>query len=84
MVRLIGVSTSKGYSHIFKFYSQMRENWHNQTHVENRQGFPIDRIQINIIISVYIHWLQIYSHSNSILCVDCRNIFCFFKTQVYQ
>ena len=52
MVRLIGVSNSKGYSQIFKFYSQLGEKWCNQTHVENRKGFPIDRIQINIIISV--------------------------------
>ena len=52
MVRLIGVSTSKGYAYIFKFYSQLREKWCNLTHVENRQSFPIDRIQINIIISV--------------------------------
>ena len=52
MVRLIGVSTSKGYSYIFSFYSQMREKCRNQKHVENRQGFPIDRIQKNIIISI--------------------------------
>ena len=52
MVQLIGVSTSKGYSYIFKFYSQFREKWHNQTHVENQLGFPIDRIQINMIISI--------------------------------
>ena len=52
MVHLVGVSISKGYSYIFKFYSQLREKCHNQTNVENRQGFPIDRIQKNIIISI--------------------------------
>ena len=52
MVHLIGVSTSKGYSYIFKFDSQLREKWRNQAHVENRQGFPNDQIQKNIIISI--------------------------------
>ena len=62
MVSLIGVSTSKGYSQILKFYSQLREKWRNQKHVENRQGFPIDRIQKNIIISIQIISLKTYSH----------------------
>ena len=62
MVHLIGASTSKGYSHIFKFYSQLREKCHNQKHVESQQGFPVDRIQKNIIIIIQIHWLQTYSH----------------------
>ena len=52
MLRLIGVFTSKWYSYIFKFYSQLREKCHNQKHVENQQGFHIDRIQKNIIISI--------------------------------
>ena len=54
MVWLIGVSTSKEY--------QLREKCHNQKHVENRQGFPIDRIQKNIIISIQIRCLHSYSH----------------------
>ena len=80
MVLLIGTSASKGYLYIFKFYSQLREKCRNQKYIENRQGFPIDQIQKNIIISIYIHWLQRYSHRNSILCVDCRSIFVFCKT----